>query len=323
MGLVLVRLFSIVLVVGALLFLVEPRVSVAQPGESGAAPSDAARAAAKKLSMEGNTAFEAQSYARAITLYMRAFTLEPHPLLLFNVGQAHRLAGCPERAASFYERYLALDPKGVQAGTAKALLATIRQERQRDGANCSSLATDEDARPQEASAATGQLKLRSEPSGLVVMIDGVKVGVTPLEHELVAGSHMVALVQDGRLVGDRKIELEAGTVTEVTIPVEQPASDSRRRSPSRLLPALLWVGGGLALAGSGVAFYLGQQGGPEHPEDKYVYRGATAIGFAIGGTGAAAFGVGLWLWMRGSRESTPVAAVSPSGAYLGWQGRFW
>ena len=36
MGLVLSRLFSIGLVVGALPFLVEPMVSVAQPGEGGA-----------------------------------------------------------------------------------------------------------------------------------------------------------------------------------------------------------------------------------------------------------------------------------------------
>lgn len=322
MGLVLFRLFGIGLVVGALLCLVEPRVSVAQPGGGGAAPSDAARAAAKKLLIEGKAAFEAQSYAKAIALYMRAFTLEPHPLLLFNVAQAHRLAGCPERAASFYERYLTLDPKGVQAGAAKALLATIKNERQRDGANCSSLAIQEDARPEQASAATGQLKLRSKPSGLVVMIDGVKVGVTPLERELAGGSHMVALVQAGRLVGERKIELEAGAVTEVTIPVEQPASDSRRSSSSRVVPALLWLGGGLALAGSGVAFYLGQQGGPDHPEDKYVYRGATATGFALASTGAAAIGVGLWLRFRGSGESAPVVAVGPSGGYVGWQGRF-
>jgi hypothetical protein len=300
-----------------------PKISAAQAGTDGSTPADAStRATAKKLSAEGNAAFEAQKFGQAIALYMRAFTLEPHPLLLFNVGQSHRLAGCPQRAASFYERYLALDPKGAQSEAAKALLAEFKQGQQHDGVTCSSLAGSEEGALESTPAATGQLKLSSTPGGLVVMIDGVKVGVTPLEHELAAGSHMVALVQDGRLLEERKVELGAGTVTEVTIRVELPNSDSQGRSPSRVAPTLFWVGGGLALAGSGVAFYLGQQGGSDHPEDKYVYRGATATSFALAGTGAAAIGAGIWLWFRGSRKSAPIIAVERASAYFGWKGRF-
>jgi hypothetical protein len=89
-----------------------------------------------------------------------------------------------------------------------------------------------------------------------------------------------------------------------------------------LAPVLFWTGGGLALAGSGILLYLGQQGGSAHPEDRYIYRGATPTGFVLAGTGAAAIGVGIWWWGRGSRESAPIAAIGHEARYLGWQGRF-
>jgi hypothetical protein len=146
--------------------------------------------------------------------------------------------------------------------------------------------------------------------------------VTPLERELAAGSHTIVLVDRGMLVGESKVEVFEGDVLEMTMPVEYPASAAPQRGPSRVPPVLLWAGGGLALAGSGVAFYFGQKGGPEHPEDPYIYRGATTTGYVLAGAGAAAIGVGVWLWVRGSRESAPTASIGPGGAHVGWQGRF-
>jgi len=303
-------------------------VGHAQPGPGDSAPADTSgRAAARKLVNEGIAAQEAKDYDRAIALYMKAFSLEPHPLLLFNVGQAHRLAGCPGRAVPFYERYLKLDPDGKESAAARAALAEIKRAARPDGPDCAKdPGADEltEGAPVETAPAPepGRLKLRSTPEGVGVMLDGVKIGVTPIEHELAAGAHTIVLVSRGMLVGERKIEVGAGEVVELTMPVEYPDRDARQPGPSRKAPVLLWVGGGVALAGSGVAFYLGRQGGPDHPEDKYIYTGATPIGYVLAGVGAASIGVGVWWWMRGSRESAPVAAVGSSGGYLGWQGRF-
>ena len=313
-----------VVVAVAMLILSPSRIGNAQPGPGASTPASASpRDAARKLVKDGIAAQDAKDYSSAIALYLKAFSLDPHPLLLFNVGQAHRLAGCPERAVPFYERYLALEPKGTQSAAAQAALADIRSAAKPDGPHCSKVPTADDATGAVPVASPpGRLKLRSLPAGVVVMVDGVKVGVTPIEHELAAGTHTIVLVDRGMLVGERKIEIGADAVVEVTMPVERPDRVPQQKGPSRLAPALLWAGGGLALAGSGVAFYLGQQGGPDHPEDRWVYRGATTTGYVLAGAGAASIGVGIWLWVRGSRESAPIAAIGPGGSYLGWQRRF-
>ncbi len=179
-------------------------------------------------------------------------------------------------------------------------------------------------------SATGRLKLHSKPDGIIVMLDGVKIGVTPIERDIAAGSHTVVLVSGGTQVGQRDIQIPAGATVEVTIPVVYPRDDRPpppppSPPPSRVPSVLCWVGGGLAFAGSAYMFYLGQKGGPDHPEDPYEYPHATKTGFALAGAGAAAIGVGVWLWVRDSRdsqESAPVAALGPGGGYLGWQGRF-
>jgi tetratricopeptide (TPR) repeat protein len=322
MGSFLARVLLCAFIAVAVLIAPGSGIGHAQPGPGASAPSNAAhREAARKLVNEGIAAQDAGDYDRAVALYMRAFALDPHPVLLFNVGQAHRLDGCPERAASFYERYLALEPRGSQAPAARAALDEISRAGKTDGPGCATAFSY--AEPAERHVvSTGQLKLSSVPEGVMVMIDGTKVGVTPLERELAAGSHTIVLVDRGMLVGESKVEVFDGDVLEMTIPVEYPASAAPQRGPSRVAPVLLWAGGGLALAGSGVAFYYGQKGGPDHPEDPYIYRGATTTGYVLAGAGAAAISAGVWLWVRGSRESAPIVSIGPGGGQLGWQGRF-
>jgi hypothetical protein len=104
-----------------------PVTAGAQRAPGAPAPSDAKRrAAAKKLVDDAIAAQNAGDYDKAIALYQRAFALIPHPDLLFNVGQAYRLAGQPRKAARFYTRYLQLAPDGKEAATARAHLAAIR-----------------------------------------------------------------------------------------------------------------------------------------------------------------------------------------------------
>jgi PEGA domain len=331
MGVYLCRLvIGVVVAVAAPTFLF-PRIGHTQSGPGALAPaSTGSRDTARKLVKEGIAAQDAKDYGRAVALYLKAFSLDPHPLLLFNVAQAYRLAGCPQRAVSFYERYLTLEPKGTQAAAAQAALAEIKRAGKPDEAGCAkALAAEDLAGSSAASAARpmGRLRLHSTPEGAVVMLDGVKIGVTPIDHELAAGTHSIVLIDKGMLVGERNVEIDAGNTVELILPVEYPREDGRHRpstGPSRILPISCWVGGGLMLAGSGVAFYLGQKGGPDHRTDPYIYRGATPTGFALAGAGAVAVGVGVWLWVRGSKapESAPAAAVSFGGGYFGWQGRF-
>jgi tetratricopeptide (TPR) repeat protein len=65
-------------------------------------------------------------YDTALTMYSKAYQLVPHPLLIFNMAQAHRLAGHIDQALTLYARYLAEDPNGAEAATARDLVAELK-----------------------------------------------------------------------------------------------------------------------------------------------------------------------------------------------------
>lgn len=80
---------------------------------------------AKKHVADGLTAQDAGDFATAIAEYERAYRLVPHPEILFNLGQAHRLDGQPARALAYYRRYLAIEPDGRVAADAKRWIAEL------------------------------------------------------------------------------------------------------------------------------------------------------------------------------------------------------
>src|SRR5687767_275963 len=91
--------------------LVATRVAEAQPQKV-----DKQKAkTAKQYVDAGLAAQNDKDYDTAISLYLKAYQLIPHPTLLFNLGQAHRLAGKLADAKTYYEKYLAADPKGAHA----------------------------------------------------------------------------------------------------------------------------------------------------------------------------------------------------------------
>lgn len=93
------------------------------------APAFAQKGDKKKLAKEyvdaGLAAQEAGDYDGAIELYQKAYALVPHPILHFNIGQAHRLAGRDEEARASYEAYLDADPEGAKVKEARSFLKEI------------------------------------------------------------------------------------------------------------------------------------------------------------------------------------------------------
>jgi tetratricopeptide (TPR) repeat protein len=78
------------------------------------------------------TAQAAGDYTTAIALYERANILSPHPVLLFNLAQAHRLADEKSAAPShrdlardYYRRFLESKPSGESAALAKNFLIKL------------------------------------------------------------------------------------------------------------------------------------------------------------------------------------------------------
>jgi tetratricopeptide (TPR) repeat protein len=89
-----------------LLWLASPGVAMAQQ------PSSAADAQAKRLYTDGKVEFAQGRFDAAIALFEQAYVLSGAPGLLFNMAQAHRLAGeehCPD-ALALYKSYLAALP---------------------------------------------------------------------------------------------------------------------------------------------------------------------------------------------------------------------
>ncbi|HEY4176575.1 MAG TPA: tetratricopeptide repeat protein [Kofleriaceae bacterium] len=82
-----------------------------------------------------NAAIAAQNthdYDTALQLYEKAYALVPHPTLIFNMAQAHRLAGHTDKALALYAEYLEKDPNGPQAQTARDVVKEITDKRAAD-----------------------------------------------------------------------------------------------------------------------------------------------------------------------------------------------
>lgn len=86
------------------------------------------------------------------------------------------------------------------------------------------------------------------------------------------------------------------------------------------LAAKLCLGAGLAGLATGAVLVVASPG-PD-PKQRYYYRTEPA-GIAVGLTGAASIGVGLWWWLRRHDEqSAPAVSLGVSHAVLGWSGQF-
>ncbi|HEX2691139.1 MAG TPA: tetratricopeptide repeat protein [Kofleriaceae bacterium] len=101
-------------------------------------------------------------YDTAIALYTKAYGLVPHPVLMFNMAEAHRLAGRSDKALALYAKYLAQDPKGAKAQTARDLIADI-QARQVEEAH----KADEARRAEQARQADQARRAREAEEGKV------------------------------------------------------------------------------------------------------------------------------------------------------------
>jgi tetratricopeptide (TPR) repeat protein len=69
-------------------------------------------------------------FDQAIAEYEKAYDIDPDPLLLYNLGQAHRRKGDGERAIFFYRRYLQMAPDATDREAVQKKIAELERERQ-------------------------------------------------------------------------------------------------------------------------------------------------------------------------------------------------
>jgi hypothetical protein len=149
----------------------------------------------------------------------------------------------------------------------------------------------------------GRIKIAGD-RGIIVKIDGEEVGEPPIDREVTAGQHELVFLHGGEPVDVRRVDVDAGATVDLAaphVPEKKPPPTTGKRS--RLLPALLLIGGLAAVATGGVFLYYGSLRGPDEP---YVYTNATEIGLPLALAGAFAVGASTSLFFAGSGNDAQV-----------------
>jgi PEGA domain len=186
------------------------------------------------------------------------------------------------------------------------------------------------------------LEVRSEPLGAIVTVDGKRRGVTNLSIPILPGPHQVEVALSKDAVETRTVELEEGKTGVVTVAfspklASQTPSTSKPKGPpstprpSRLLPVSLLAGGALLVAGGAVALLVDEDASdlpqPQTSQPE-TFRNTAPLGIGLIVAGAAAAGVGSWLWWRsstkGDAKRTPSTAllIHPGGAAVSFSSPF-
>ena len=88
-------------------------------------PDEAQRRAAREHYQKGTTAYDLGRYDLAIAEYEAAYAAVNEPTLLYNLGQANRLARHTEQALHFYKMYLSKVPDAPNRAEVESKIAAL------------------------------------------------------------------------------------------------------------------------------------------------------------------------------------------------------
>jgi hypothetical protein len=95
---------------------------------------DDTKAKAKSHYDRGVIEYNLGRFEAAIAELTKAYELDPEPILLFNIAQAHRRLGNSEQAIFFYQRYLASGLPPARADEVKRRITELEARKQADAA---------------------------------------------------------------------------------------------------------------------------------------------------------------------------------------------
>lgn len=303
-----IRLLSLMLI-GTVAITGAPQRVYAQPASdppaadppAAAMPVAERRKVARQYVEAGQAAQDSHDYDTAITFYQKAFQLVPHPTLIFDIAQCHRLAGRLDPALSLYRRYLTEASTGPEAQTARELIAEI----------------------EAAKAAEAR---KADPAG-----------AEPARHAEAGRPAMAARKPDASPMADDPRKPDAAPTASPPLPVSAPptqpeafASPSRvdtgAASPGRTMRIAgvatggagllaIAIGTGYGLRAHSISDQLSQPHAPFHPSDydRGQRDGQIAAAALIGGGGLVLAGAALtWLGFR--HAPTDRIAIAPLAA---------
>jgi hypothetical protein len=191
-----------------LLLAVAVAVSLAIPtGPVSAEPSsDADRAAAGQAFEEGVKSFDAADYEAALEAFERAYALEPHYGLLYNIGVTQLKLGRTLEAHRSLRMYLSEGGDAIGAARRR----TVEQ------------------RLQELATQVGSIRLEGGPAGASVRIDGRDAGTLPLEDPLdvLVGARRVEVSAEGFEDWDTQVDVEPGEPSVVRVELAAVSTES-------------------------------------------------------------------------------------------------
>jgi tetratricopeptide (TPR) repeat protein len=103
-------------------FLVAVTVTAAHAQQKTAAEKEA-----EQHFKEAKAAYDAGDYKKAVQGFLTAYQLVPSAnQLLYNIGQAYRMSDDPEKALSYYEKFVAFSPNSAEVPLAKQYIADLK-----------------------------------------------------------------------------------------------------------------------------------------------------------------------------------------------------
>lgn len=172
-----------------------------------------------------------------------------------------------------------------------------------------------------------RLRVLTRPHGSEVRLDGVRVGVTPLDITVAVGEHDVVVARPGFVAHRRQLRFSEGTTETIAVELGPVAEPGDGRAPRRLAP-LGWatLGVGLGAAGGGVVLMALDErpirsdcsGANVDAEGDCMYRHNTLVGgvlLTVAGVAVIAVGAALVAIdrRRGQRSRAQARVWMPVG----------
>lgn len=184
-----------------------------------AAAQDSARDQARAMVLEGQKKFQEERYAEAAVDFLQAFQLDPHPVIMYNVGRAHEEQGDLIKALGYYRTAIGLNPSEAVKEELDSKIKDIEFFLRSEGVDVFDLDSAE-------WVPKGLVTIRVDPPGANILFDGQLIGKSPIEEKSIPqGNYTVTVRAPGFQSQERALEVIGGKRYTLT-PQLEPGSDA-------------------------------------------------------------------------------------------------
>ncbi len=165
------------------------------------------RQRAQAIFAEGQQDFEQGLFVEAAARFLRAFQVDPHPIIMFNVARSYEEGGRLLKALQYFRAAQGLNPSEAVRLEIKRKISELETFLVEQGVDILNIDT-------ATWVPKGLVSIKSDPLGAEVLISGQLVGRTPLEKlTLTQGTYTVLIKRRGFVSQEREITVVGGKST--------------------------------------------------------------------------------------------------------------